>query len=473
MTSSPTGLRAFWRDLPREGRLLLSIVVVEFVGTGLVLPFQVVYLHEVRGFALGDVGLLLGLSPLLGLLVVGPGGLAIDRLGPRRIVLAILLLMIAGNTVLAFSETRWQAAVALMLQGIGFGLSWPAFQSMIASVVPTGLRQRYFGVNFTLLNLGIGIGGVAGGLLVDVERVATFQAIYLADAASYLPALVLLLGPLRHVGGQVLLDDHAHSGGTVSYLAVLRRPAMGSLTVLGFVASFVGYSQLNAGMPAFARAVSEVSTRTLGFAFAVNTLVIVVLQLVVLGRIEGRRRTRIIAAMGVMWALAWLCLGMSGLVPGTLGAAVLVAACAGVFALGETLLQPTIPALVNDLAPDHLRGRYNALSSGAFQLAAVIAPAISGVLIGQALGEVYIGLLVVGSLLCGALAVLEVERQLEPSVNGVLEPSRDEKGRAHRWSSKPARPRDEVATGRVETSAAGARTSPPSVSPPGATPPPQ
>lgn len=423
VTASTTGLRAFWRDLPREGRLLLSIVVVEFVGTGLVLPFQVVYLHEVRGFPLGDVGLLLGLSPLLGLAVVGPGGLAIDRVGPRRIVLAILTLMISSNTVLAFSETRWQAAVALVLQGVGFGLSWPAFQSMIAWVVPVDLRQRYFGVNFTLLNLGIGIGGVVGGLLVDVDRVVTFQAIYLADAASYLPALTLLLGPLRGSGGRAAVAETGHDDATVSYLAVLRRPAMVPLTLLGFVSSFVGYSQLNTGMPAFARAVSEVSTRTLGFAFAVNTIVIVLLQLVVLSRIEGRRRTRVIAAMGVMWALSWLLLGLSGLVPGSIGAAVLVASCAGVFALGETLLQPTIPALVNELAPDHLRGRYNALNSGAFQLAAVIAPAISGVLIGHALGEVYIGLLVVGSLVCGAIAVVQLEAQLDPEVNGVSVPA--------------------------------------------------
>ena len=175
-------------------------------------------------------------------------------------------------------------------------------------------------------------------------------------------------------------------------------------------------------MPAFARAVGEVSTRTLGLAFAANTLVIVVLQLVVLSRIEGRRRTRVIAVMGVVWAFAWLALGLSGVVPGTLGAAVLVAACASVFALGETLLQPTIPALVNDLAPDHLRGRYNALSSGAFQLAAVIAPVVSGVLISQALGEVYIGILVVGSLVIGAIAILRVEPQLDPRVNGVHVP---------------------------------------------------
>ena len=172
-------------------------------------------------------------------------------------------------------------------------------------------------------------------------------------------------------------------------------------------------------MPAFDRAVGEVSTRGLGFAFAANTVVIVVLQLVVLQRIEGIRRTRVIAVMGIVWAAAWVLLGSSGLVPGTFGATMLVAAMASVFALGETLLQPTIPALVNDLAPDHLRGRYNALSSAAFQLAAIIAPPISGALVGHHLGGVYIGSLVVGSLLVGVLAVVRLEPQLPPEVNGV------------------------------------------------------
>jgi MFS family permease len=286
--------------------------------------------------------------------------------------------------------------------------------------VPSHLRQRYFGVNFTLLNLGIGLGGVIGGVFVDVDDVVTFQAIYLADALSYVPAVLLLLGPLRGIAGRAPARDGEESG-AMGYLAVIRSPAMGSLMVLSFVSSYVGYSQLNAGMPAYARVVGEVSTRGLGFAFAANTVVIVLLQLVVLHRIEGRRRTRVIAVMGVFWSLAWLCLGLSGLVPGTLGATLLVAACASVFALGETLLQPTIPALVNDLAPDHLRGRYNAVSTGAFQLAAVIAPPVSGILIGQALGEVYIGMLVAGSLLVGALAVARLEPQLTPRVNGLHE----------------------------------------------------
>jgi MFS family permease len=420
-TSAPSpGLSSFWRDLPREGQLLLSIVVIQFLGTGLVLPFHVVYLHEVRGFPLGDVGLLLGLPPLMGLLVVGPGGSAIDRVGARRVQLGVLSLLVVGDTLLAFATTRPMAALALAINGVAFGMMWPASQSLIATVIPQHLRQRYFGVNFTLINLGIGIGGVIGGFLVNVAEPRTFQAIYLADGASYIPALLLLLGPLRHIARPVAVEP-TDDAAPASYLAVLRSPAMATMTLLSFLSSFVGYSQLNAGMPAYARGVGEISTRALGLAFAANTVVIVLLQLVVLQRIEGRRRTRVIAVMGVVWAFSWLLLGFSGLVPGTLGATLLVAACASVFAFGETLLQPTIPALVNDLAPDHLRGRYNALSSGSFQLAAVIAPPISGILIGHALGNVYIGLLIVGSLLCSLVAIARLEPRLDPSVNGVRE----------------------------------------------------
>jgi MFS family permease len=199
----------------------------------------------------------------------------------------------------------------------------------------------------------------------------------------------------------------------------LCRPAVLSLTLLSFASAFVGYAQLNAGMPAYARAVSEVSTRALGWAFAANTLVIVLLQLAVLRHMEGRRRTRVVVAMALMWAVAWLLLGATSWIPGTIGASLLVAGCASAFALGETLLQPTVPAMVNDLAPDHLRGRYNAMSSAGFQAASVAGPPVAGLLIGRGLGGVWIGLLLVGLVIVVAVSVLWVEPQLPAAANGI------------------------------------------------------
>ncbi len=421
--TSPATLRSFWHDLPREGRLLLSIVVVQFLGTGLVLPFLVVYLHEIRGFSLSDVGLLIGLGPLMGFAAVGPGGTIIDKYGARVVMLATMGLEVLADVALTFAATLPIAVVAVVLQGVAFGMEWPAAQSLVATVVPSRLRQRYFGVNFSLLNLGIGLGGIVGGLVVNVQHPLTFQAIYVADALSFLPAIYLLSVPLRHLAGRPVHDDEPPPAET--YLQVVRRPGVKLVMLMSFVSSYVGYSQLNAGTQAFAREVGRISTRGLGFAYACNTLVIVLLQLVVLRRIEGRRRTRVIMVMSLIWSVAWLLLGTSGLVPGTFGATVLVAACASVFALGETLMQPTIPALVNDLAPDHLRGRYNALSTAAFSLAAIIAPVIAGWLIGHGGGGVYIAQLVVG---CGAVAVVAayLEPRLPDGVNGVEVRATDE-----------------------------------------------
>jgi MFS family permease len=419
-TSSPRPpLRDFWRDLPREGRYLLAVVAFQFIGTGLVLPFWVVYLHEIRGFGLDSVGLLMGLLSAAGFLVVGPGGALIDRVGPRRTMLASLVMSCVGELVMAFATTLPAAVVGLSLVGASFGLSWPSSQSLVASIVPSPIRQRYFGMNFALLNLGIGIGGVAGGLVADVHRPLTFQLMYVVESASYVPAMVLLLGPLRHAGGPVRRPAQVGPAAPVGYLSLLRRPAVLSLTMLSFATAFVGYAQLNAGMPAYARAVSEVSTRGLGWAFAANTLVIVALQLVVLRRIEGRRRTRVVVVMSLLWAAAWLLLAGSSLVPGTVGATLLVAGCASVFALGETLMQPSLPAMVNDMAPDHLRGRYNAVTSVGFQAASVAGPPVAGFLVGRGLGSVWIGLLLGGLVLVAVISLRWVEPQLTPTALGL------------------------------------------------------
>lgn len=422
-TDRPT-LASFWHDLPREGRLLLSVVAFEFVGTGLVLPFWVVYLHEIRGFSLEVVGLLIAGMSAAGVATSIPGGTLIDRIGPRRAMVGVLVSSVIGETVMAFAANLPTAILGIAIIGGGFGLGWPSAQAMVSSVVPSEIRARYFGMNFSLLNLGIGIGGIVGGMVVDVDRPFTFQAMYLGNAVSYLPGLFLMLVPLRHVGGPVPAShEHAEDAGGVSYLAVLRAPAMGALCTLIFVSAFVGYAQLNSGMPAYARAISDVSTRGLGLAFAANTVVIVLLQLLVLQRIEGRRRTRVIVVMAFVWAASWALLGASGLFPGTVGATFFVAACASVFALGETLLQPTIPAIVNDLAPAHLRGRYNGLTSGCFQGASILGPVVAGFLIGHSLHLPYLVALVVGCGLVAWLSVGRLEGQLDDRPNGLRAPA--------------------------------------------------
>ena len=424
-TAQPTGpsprttLRSFWGQLPREGRWLLSTVAIQLFGRGMTLPFTVIYLHEVRGIGLDVAGLLMAWIFTVGVLLTGPGGLAVDKYGARLVILFGCLVHLVGVLVLAFAETVPAAVVATTLMGVS-GVTWPAFNSMVAAIVTGQLRQQYFGVNFALVNLGIGLGGVVSGFYVDVSRPETFTTIYLVDALSLLIPVVLLLGPLRHVHARADKPDDTTDVPT-SYWQIARQPAMAWLLLLTFTAMFVGYGQMEVGFPAFAREASEVSTRTIGWAFAANTAVIVLAQFLVLRRIEGHRRTRVLMVMTVVWIVAWTVLGLTALVPATIMAAFGVLLFHVLFGFGETMLQPTVPAMTNDLAPDHLRGRYNALSSGVFQLGGIAGPVVAGFMLRHDQEAAFIVLLLAGCATMLWLALV-LERRIPARANGVDEP---------------------------------------------------
>lgn len=414
-------LRSFWSALPVPGRWLLASTVFQVLGRGLTLPFTIIYLHEVRHLDLDVAGAMMALIGVVALVLTPLAGTLTDRWGARIMVILGSAAQSIGVGLLAFADDVASVSVAMVFLGICNAGGWSAFNVLISSLVAGPVRQQYFGINFALVNLGIGLGGVVGGVFVDVERPETFTTIFLVDAVCMLIPIAMMLGPLRHVHGRSEAPEDGTGGSSVSYLSILRRPGVAHLVLIGLLFAFIGYGQMEAGFPAFAREVSQVSTRVVGWAFAVNTVVIVAFQFFVLRRIQGHRRTRVVMVMTAVWAVSWLVLGASGLFAGTLTAATMVLVFHALFASGETLFQPTLPAITNDLSPAHLRGRYNALTAGAFQLGAVAAPLLAGLLLGNGLSIVFIGVLVLG---CAALALsaLRLERQLPAWVNGIGEP---------------------------------------------------
>ena len=90
--------------LPRTTRLFLAGNTVSMVGTGLVLPFLLIYLHQVRGIALPVVGALLAGAAVAGLIVVPISGALIDRLGARRVLVAVMLGQAIADVLFALAH---------------------------------------------------------------------------------------------------------------------------------------------------------------------------------------------------------------------------------------------------------------------------------------------------------------------------------------------------------------------------------
>lgn len=161
--------------------------------------------------------------------------------------------------------------------------------------------------------------------------------------------------------------------------ALLSHRAMVQLCVLGFVLFFACYGQFESGLAAYGTEAAGMQPSTLGIALAANTAVIVVAQFVVLRLVERRRRSRVIASVGLIWAFAWIVAGYAGLGHGsqTMATAAMISTYA-LFGLGESMLSPTVAPLVADLAPESMVGQYNSAFALCKQLALAVGPAVGG-----------------------------------------------------------------------------------------------
>lgn len=409
-----------------EARRILVGTLLSAVGRGLTLPFLFIYLTDVRGLSDARAGLVIGWYGVVTLVLSPIGGTLIDRFGARRIVLPCLFVEAAGTGSLALVDSTASAFAVASVIAVGSSAIWAGQATILASLTGDGERQRVFGLQFALLNLGIGVGGLISGAIVDTSRPITFQAIYLLDAVSYVvPAVILLSMPGV---GRRLVDPPAAAGDSTEvgvararggYLTVLRDRPFRRLVIFGLVLTTCGYAQIEVGFTAYSVRVAEVTPRVVAWALAGNTIMIVLSQLLVIRRLEGRSRSRALAAVGAVFATAWLVLGAAGLVSGggALVAALCVVACAAIFGFGETMLSPVMPAITNALATDELRGRYNAMSSMIFGISGVIGPVTAGPLIGAGHGVIWV-VLVVGGCLVASLLALSLRPLLTPAQDG-------------------------------------------------------
>jgi hypothetical protein len=248
--------------------------------------------------------------------------------------------------------------------------------------------------------------------------------IYFGDATSYLVPIAILLS-MPAVGRRVATSTSESTASGGGYATVLRDGRFLRFLIFGLVITTAGYAQIEVGFTGFSTVVAEVPARVVGWAFAGNTLLIVLAQLFVLRWLEGRSRTRALALVGVIFASSWLILALAGLAgQGHLGgsagptlAAIGVVACSVVFAMGETLLSPVMPAITNALATDEVRGRYNALGSMIHGVSGIVGPVVAGPLIGAGRAPVWVVLVVGGSLVASVLA-LRLRHRLTPAQDG-------------------------------------------------------
>jgi MFS family permease len=356
--------------LPQTVWILQGGGLLNSFGNGLVLPFLIIYLHNVRGIALGLAGLIAATNSAAALVTGFVAGTLSDRIGPRRVLIGALCVMSGAIALFPLIRAPWHAFVLSAALGAGSGAFWPSQSALVNGLTPQRRRHSAFAVQRVTMNLGVALGGLTGGLIASTAHPTTYTVLFLLDGATFL-GYVLVLARLPSPE----LHPEREAG---SYRQVTRDRAFMSYVALNALFMGAAMAVVVELLPPFAKNQAHVSELGVGLLWFVDAVVVVVAQLPVAKLTEGRRRMYGLALMGVIWAVVMLIVDAGGYWLTATAATAVLAFAAVLFAIGECLHGSIHVPLAADLAPPRLVGRYMAFSSQSWQVGWIVGPAAGG-----------------------------------------------------------------------------------------------
>ena len=388
------GLDHFLDHLNNHARRLIFGNMINAIGMGLTMTLFLVYLKTIRGFSGGFSGLVLSFEALFAMAINPLIGILIDKYGGRIVLIFGLFIKASGVFALAFVESKMQVIAVATLIAMGDAANWPAQTVCLTRMVKEEARQKVFAFNFMALNLGIGIGGVISSLIVTAGKLSTYQHLYLLDSITYLIYASFAISLPTWVGKRIDKEDKQ----TGSYREVFKNKELMKLSRASVLLVLFGYSSVSAGLPLFITTVLGASPKWLGLIWAANCFGIILMQAPMLRWLEKHSPTKTLTYVGVIWAVSWILIAICFVTPWILVLPLQITSSV-VFGIGETIWSPTIPTVVNQLIPDHIRGRSNALMSLQWGTAGVLGAPLAGFLFDADLAKLWVALMIIGCLL--------------------------------------------------------------------------
>lgn len=389
----------------RGRRSLVVAILIDSLGTGLFLPFAVVYPTAVAHIPLGVTGTMLSLATLFALPIPLLAGLVVDRMGARVPIVAANLVQAAGFAGYLAIARPWHLFACALCVALGNQAYWAANGAFLSVVAGPAERTRWFALQGACRSAGLGVGTALAGLAAaTLASGQGYRLLAALNAVSFVVAAALSarvpVAPVTPVAADAHTDiDHTDTD-QVTRARPRRwaalggyRPVLRDGPFLGFTATNVAFSlcvlSFALVLPPFALGALRQPPWVVGMLFTLNTVAVATTQTVVTGWIGRFRRTRALACAAGLFGLAFVALVLvSRLVPHLMPrppeahgearawvVAGLIAAM-GIYTLAELVMAPLKNALVADAAPEALRGRYLAFYHLSWSAASTAAPAL-------------------------------------------------------------------------------------------------
>jgi predicted MFS family arabinose efflux permease len=361
ITATYKTYREAYSGLSRETWLLSFIMLVNRSGT-MVVPFMTLYLTSPKmGYSIADAGFVFGLFGAGAFSGAWFGGKLTDKLGFYPIQL--FTLTGGGLLFLALGQMNTYPLICIFTFLLSFvNESFrPANSTAIAFYSKEENRTRSYALNRLAINIGWAVGSALGGFLAHID----YHLLFWVDGLTNLVAALLLWILLKPVEFK---PPQQHKEKSIPVVPAYRDKAYIFFTIITMFFACC-FFQLFTNLPVYFRKDLHMSEPFIGFVMAVNGILIALVEMILVYKLEGKRKNLSYITVGVfLVAVSFLMLN----IPGINGMMVLAMIC--VVTIGEILSMPFMNSYWIERTQPSNRGQYAALYTMAWSAAQTLGP---------------------------------------------------------------------------------------------------
>jgi predicted MFS family arabinose efflux permease len=361
LTAAAKTYRNAYSGLSKQTWLLSLIMLINRSGT-MVIPFMTLYLTSPEmGYTIGEAGIVFGLFGAGAFSGAWLGGRLTDKIGFYPVQL--FTLAIGGLLFFLLGQMKTYPLICIFTFLLSFvNESFrPANSTAIAFYSKESNRTRSYSLNRLAINLGWALGSGLGGLLAHIN----YELLFWVDGCTNLAAALMLwlfLKPVRFKSPAKKKADEP-----------VIQSAYKDKTYLSFVVITMLFAccffQLFTNLPVYFKKELHFTEPFIGFLMAINGIIIALVEMVLIYKLEGRRKNMIYITIGVfMVGLSFLMLNLHGSFVAIASTMIVLVT------FGEILSMPFMNSYWITRTQQANRGEYAAIYTMAWSAAQTLGP---------------------------------------------------------------------------------------------------
>ncbi len=366
-------VRSTYQEFPTKFWVLVAASFVDRIGATMIFPFFALYITQKFQVGMTEAGVLLGTFHLSGFIGNIIGGAFADRFGRKGMVLFGLVFSALSAISMGLANELWVFYVLALVVGLLSDVAGPAWQAMIADILPEKQRTEGFGVMRVVGNLAWIVGPTIGGLMAS----RSFLFLFLFDAVCSLITAGIIFRMIPETKPQLVVTETTKPENTWQTMLGYGKVFADRLFVAYIIASMfmtVVYIQMYSTLSVFLRDIHGVSTQLYGFLLTSSAITVVICQFWVSRRVKDYPPMLMMALGSVFYVIGFSMFGFVSAYWLFISAIVLIT-------IGEMVVMPVSQALAANFAPEDMRGRYMAIFSMAWAIPAMFGPPVAGMIL--------------------------------------------------------------------------------------------